>query len=80
LRSTKSKKITVKKSDRKEFYLPAEGFKTCPHTPSAKQLHYQISRVINDDVKMYRAKNDYEFMERMVQNQRQQQQDFDMGY
>jgi hypothetical protein len=31
-------------------------------------------------VKMYRAKNDYEFMERMVQNQRQQQQDFDMGY
>jgi hypothetical protein len=29
---------------------------------------------------MYRAKNDYEFMERMVQNQRQQQQDFDMGY
>ncbi len=80
LRSTKSKKITVKKSDRKEFYLPAEGFKTCPHTPSAKQLHYQISRVINDDVKMYRAKNDYEFMERMVQNQQQQQQDFDMGY
>lgn len=80
LRSTKSKKITVKKSDRKEFYLPAEGFKICPHTPSAKQLHYQISRVINDDVKMYRAKNDYEFMERMVQNQRQQQQDFDMGY
>lgn len=29
---------------------------------------------------MYRAKNDYEFMERMVQNQQQQQQDFDMGY
>lgn len=80
LRSTKNKKIAIKKTDQKELLLPAEGFKNCSHTPSAKQIHYQISRIINDDVKMYRAKKDYEFTQQMIENQQKRQRDFEMGF
>ena len=51
LRSAKSKTISIKKTDQKELFLPAKGFENCSHTPSAKQIHYQISRIMNDDVK-----------------------------
>ena len=80
LRSTKSKTILVKKTDQKELFLPAEGFKNCSHTPSAKQIHYQISRIMNDDVKMYRAKKDYEFTQQMIENQQKRQQNFEMEF
>lgn len=80
LRSTKNKKIAIKKTDQKELLLPAEGFKNCSHTPSAKQIHYQISRIINDDVKMYRAKKDYEFTQQMIENQQKRQRDFEMDF
>lgn len=80
LRSTKSKTILVKKTDQKELFLPAEGFKNCSHTPSAKQIHYQISRIMNDDVKMYRAKKDYEFTQQMIENQQRRQRDFEMDF
>lgn len=80
LRSSKSKTISVKKTDQKELFLPAEGFKNCSHTPSAKQIHYQISRIINDDVKMYRAKKDYEFTQQMIENQQRRQRDFEMDF
>lgn len=80
LRSTKNKKIAIKKTDQKELFLPAEGFKNCSHTPSAKHLHYQISRIINDDVKMYRAKKDYEFTQQIIENQQKRQQNFEMEF
>ena len=80
LRSTKNKKIAIKKTDQKELFLSAEGFKNCSHTPSAKHLHYQISRIINDDVKMYRAKKDYEFTQQMIENQQRRQRDFEMDF
>ena len=80
LRSAKSKTISIKKTDQKELFLPAEGFKNCSHTPSAKQIHYQISRIMNDDVKMYRAKKDYEFTQQMIENQQKRQQNFEMEF
>lgn len=80
LRSIKHKTIQVEKTDKKQLYSENEGWYVVPHTPTAKQLHYQISRAMNDDVKMYRAKKDYEFMEQMVQNQQQRQEGYDMDY
>ncbi len=80
LRSSKNKTISVKKTDQKELFLPAEGFKNCSHTPSAKQIHYQIIRIINDDVKMYRAKKDYEFTQQMIENQQRRQRDFEIDF
>lgn len=80
LRSTNYKTIQVEKTETKRLYSASEGWHMAPHTPTAQQLHYQISRAMNDDVKMYRAKQDYEFMERIVQQQQQRQQGFDMDY
>lgn len=80
LRSAKSKTISIKKTDQKELFLPAKGFENCSHTPSAKQIHYQISRIMNDDVKMYRAKKDYEFTQQMIENQQKRQQNFEMEF
>lgn len=80
LRSTKSKKMAIKKTDTKSLFLPEEGYVNCSHTPSAKELHYQISNVINDDAKMYRAKRDYEFTQRVIENQQQRSTDFDIEF
>lgn len=70
----------VTKNDEKQIYHPAQGFMNAPHTPPAKELHYQISRVMNDDLKMHRAKSDYEFTQRVINNQQQRQQGFEMDY
>lgn len=80
LRSKKNQKIKVTKNDEKQLYHPIHGFMNAPHTPSAKELHYQISCVMNDDLKMHRAKSDYEFTQRVINNQQQRQQDFEMDY
>ena len=35
---------------------------------------------MNDDVKMYRAKKDYEFTQQMIENQQKRQQNFEMEF
>lgn len=80
LKSKKYQKLNVKKSDEKQIYHSEKGFIQSPHTPSAKELHHQISRIVNDDLKMHRAKKDYEFTQRAIDNQQQRQQGFEMDY
>ncbi|MHC5268200.1 relaxase/mobilization nuclease domain-containing protein [Enterococcus sp. LJL98] len=80
LKSEKYQKMVVRKNDKKQLFLPSEGFVQAPHTPSASALHYQICRLMNDDVKMHRAKRDYEFTQRIIDNQQQRQQSFEMDY
>lgn len=80
LKSKKYQKVNVNKSDEKQMYHPEKGFIQSPHTPSAKELHHQISRIVNDDLKMHRAKKDYEFTQRVIDNQQQRQQGFEMDY
>ena len=35
---------------------------------------------MNDDVKMYRAKKDYEFTQQIIENQQKRQQNFEMEF
>lgn len=80
LESRKYKKLAIKKTDEKPFFLPESGVTPCPHTPSAEEIHHRISSLMADDLKIHRAKKDYEFTQRLIENQHQRQQVFDMDF
>lgn len=80
LKSTEHKKVTVKKTEEKQYTSPRFGVGSYAHTPNAQALHYQISKTINDDVKMYRAKKDYEFMQHKIEMEQQRRQEFEMDF
>ncbi|HDL1101851.1 TPA: hypothetical protein PWU75_001881, partial [Enterococcus faecium] len=45
-----------------------------------KKLIRKIDRVINDDLNMYRAKNDYEVAQRMIEQEKMRQaREFEIG-
>lgn len=50
------------------------------HIPNAQSLHHQISKAINDDVKMYRARKDYEFVQHKIEMEQQKRQEFEMDF
>lgn len=78
LKSNKSKKILIKKTDEKDLFISKNGFQKTPHTPCSKKLHHQINKTLNDDIKIYRAKKDYEFTQKMIENQQNRSQRFDI--
>ncbi|MGX7031315.1 relaxase/mobilization nuclease domain-containing protein [Vagococcus zengguangii] len=80
LKSTDHKKVAVKKTEEKQYTSPRFGVGSYAHTPNAQALHHQISKVINDDVKMYRAKKDYEFMQHKIEMEQQRRQEFEMDF
>lgn len=80
LKSTDHKKVTVKKTEEKQYISPRFGVGSYAHTPNARALHHQISKVINDDVKMYRAKKDYEFVQHKIEMEQQRRQGFEMDF
>lgn len=80
LKSTEHKKVTVKKTEEKQYMSSRFKMGSCAYTPNTRALYHQISKAINDDVKMYRTKKDYEFIQHQIEMEQQRRQGFEMDY